>query len=103
LRWWPGSEILSAINERLSAAHDVLRCYSKDRPADPATELKLLRLGVLGASASRRTLRRSNYSPDYVSVMAAVSGLVGRVVDLVGALTEVKVEWTAKDQSRLHN
>ncbi len=103
LRWWPGSEILSSIDERLSAAHDLLSYYSKGCPPDPATEQKLLRLGALGASASRRTLQRSNYSPDYVSVMAAVSGLVGRVVDLVGALTEVKVEWTAKDQSRLHN
>ncbi len=102
-RRWPGSEILSSIVERLSAAHDLLSCYSKGCPSDPATEQKLLRLGGLGASASRRTLRRSNYSPDYVSVMAAVSGLVGRVVDLVGALMEVKVEWTAKDQSRLEN
>jgi len=102
LRWWPGSDILSTIDERLASAHAVLSCYSKGCPADPATEQKLLRLGTLGASASLRTVRRSNYSPDYVSVMAAVSGLVGRVVDLVGALTEIKVEWTAEDQSRLY-
>jgi len=103
LRWRPGSDILSTIDERLSAAHDVLSCYSKGCSAHPATEQKLLRLAALGASASRSTLQRSNYSPDYASVMAAVSGLVVRVVDLVGALTEVKVEWAAKDQSRLHN
>ncbi len=103
LRWWPGSDILSTIDERLSAVHDVLSCFSKGCPADPATEQKLLRLGALGASASRGTLRRLNYSPDYVAVMAAVSGLVGRVVDLVGALMEVRVDWTVKDQRRLHN
>src|SRR6185436_19164466 len=77
LRWWPGSEILSFIDERLSTAQDLLSSYSKGCPADPATEQKLLRLAALGVSATRRTLRRSNYSPDYVSVMSAVSGLAG--------------------------
>jgi multidrug resistance protein MdtO len=103
LRWWPGSDILSSIAAQLSSARDVLSCYSRGCPADPAIERELLQLGMVKASALRRTLQRSNYSRDYVSVMAAVSGLVGRVVDLVGALTQVKVEWTAKDRSRLHN
>ena len=106
----PGDDIVAPVAERLAAVHSVLICYSEARPLDPATEEKVIRLGMLGMSTLRRALRRSDYSPQYRTQMSGVIALVGRLVDITTALTQLSFESSSpgfdrsnKDREHLRN
>ena len=92
VRLRPGDEIVLPILERLTAVESLLNCYGEGRAADPGTEQKVIRLGLLGTSVMRRTLRRSDYSSEYSIEMGGVAALVGRLVDLAGTLTQAPLQ-----------
>ncbi len=97
----PGDDIVVPVADRLAAIHSVLICYSEGRPVDQATEEKVIRLGMLGTSTLRRALRRSDYSPQYRAQMSGVVGLVGTLVDITTALTQLSFEPSGADQEHL--
>jgi len=99
----PGDDIVIPVADRLAAIHSVLICYSEGRPVDQATEEKVIRLGMLGTSTLRRALQRSDYSPQYRVEMSGVVALVGRLVDITTALTQLSFEPLSFDQEHLRN
>jgi multidrug resistance protein MdtO len=99
----PGDDIVAPVADRLAAIHSVLICYSEGRPVDQAAEEKIIRLGMLGTSTLRRALLRSDYSPQYRTEMSGVVGLVGRLVDITTALTQLTVEPSGFDQGHLQS
>jgi multidrug resistance protein MdtO len=98
-----GDDIVAPVAERLAAIHSVLVCYSEGRSVDRATEEKVIRLGMLGTSTLRRALARSDYSPQYRALMSGVVALVGSVVDLTTALSELSFEPSSTDQEHLRS
>jgi len=100
-RMRPGDDIVLPVADRLAAIHSVLRSYSEGRPVDQATEEKIVRLGMLGTSALRSALRRSDYSSQYRSQMSGVVELVGRLVDIASALTQLGFEPSSFDLDHL--
>ena len=102
-RMRPGDDILVPVADRLAAIHSVLICYSEGRPVDQAAEEKVIRLGMLGTSTLRRVLRRSDYSPQYSTQMSGVVALVGRLVDITTALTQLSFEPRGFDQEHLRS
>ncbi len=99
----PGDDIVAPVADRLAVVHSVLMCYVEGRPVDQVTEEKVIRLGMLGTSALRRALRRSDYSPQYRAQMSGVIALVGTLVDITTALTELSFEPSSIDQEHLRN
>jgi multidrug resistance protein MdtO len=99
----PGDDIVVPVADRLAAIHSVLVCYSEGRPVDRTTEENIIRLGMLGTSTLRRALLRSDYSPQYRTQMSGVVGLVGRLVDITTALTQLSFEPSAVDRDHLRN
>jgi len=99
-RCGPGDEVISQVTERLSAVASLSICYADGGVVDAATEQRIVRLAMLGTSLLRRILRRSDYSPEYRSNMAAVAGLAGGLVDLAAALIQLRFEPSAADQTR---
>ena len=97
----PGDDIVLPVADRLAAIHSVLLCYAEARPPDQETEDRITRLAMLGASALRRVLWRSEYSPQYRTQMSGVVALVGRLVDIAAALTQLKVESSETDREHL--
>ena len=102
-RMRPGDDIVVPVADRLAAIHSVLICYAEGRPVDQATEEKVIRLGMLGTSTLRRALRRSDYSPQYRAQMSGVVALVGRLVDITTALTQLSFESSSIDREHLRN
>src|SRR5580698_4223370 len=100
-RMRPGDEIVVPVADRLAAIHSVLICYSEGRSVDQATVEKVIRLGMLGTSTLRRALRRSDYSPQYRAQMNGVVALVGSLVDITTALTQLSVESSTMDRDHL--
>jgi multidrug resistance protein MdtO len=88
----PGDDIVLPVADRLAAIHSLLMCYVEGRPVDQTTEDKVIRLGMLGTSAMRRALGRSDYSPQYRAQMGGVVALVGSLVDSTTALAQLNVE-----------
>ena len=103
VRLRPGDEVVLPISERLSAVEKLLTCYAEGRTVDPVSSKRVMRLGTLGTSLLRRTLRRSDYSPQYSVEMGGVVALVGRLVDLAATLTQLSFELSASDQRRFRN
>jgi len=103
VRLRPGDEVVLPITDRLSAVEDLLTCYADARPVRPATQKQITRMGTLGTSLLRQSLRRSSYSPEYTVEMGGVTVLVGRLVDLAAALTQLSFHPSASDQIRLLN
>jgi len=99
----PGDEVILPISERLLAVTNLLTCYAEGRAVDPATQKQILGLATLGTSLLRRSLRRSNYSPEYSVEMGGVTALVGRLVDLAATLKHLQFEASASDRKRLRN
>jgi multidrug resistance protein MdtO len=102
-RLGPRDEVVLPITERLSAVENLLNCYADGRAADPATEEKVIRLEMLGTSLLRRILCRSDHSSQYSAMMGSVAVLVGRLVDLAAALTQLGFEPSASDQRRFRH
>jgi multidrug resistance protein MdtO len=98
-----GDEILQPIVERLDAVRSVLLCYAEGRPVDRAAEKTIARLGILGTSLLRRTLRRSDYPRHYRAAMGAVAAAVGRLVDVSAALTQLDFEPSSTERPPLRN
>jgi multidrug resistance protein MdtO len=99
----PGDPVILALTERLSAMGDLLTCYAEGCAADSALEQKILRFEVLGTSRLRRIMRRSDRSSQYRTTMAGVTVLVGRLVDLAAALTQIRSEPSDADRERFRN
>ena len=99
----PGDNIVVPVADRLAAIHSVLTCYSEGRAVDPATEEKVIRLGMLGTSTLRSALRRSDYSSQYRTQMSGVVALVGSLVDITTALTELGFEPSSRDREHLRS
>jgi multidrug resistance protein MdtO len=99
----PGDDIVAPVAERLAAIHSVLICYAERRPVDRAIEEQVTRLGMLGTSTMRRALQRSGYSPQYMTQMSSVVALVGTLVDITTALTQLSFEPSSIDQEHLRN
>ena len=102
-RMRPGDDIVAPVTDRLAAIHSILICYSDGRPVDQATEEKIIRLGMLGTSTLRSALRRSDYSPQYRAQMSGVVALVGSLVDITTALTELSFEPSGIDREHLRS
>ncbi len=100
-RMRPGDDIVLPVADRLAAVYSVLHCYGEGRPVDQTSEEKLIRLGMLGTSAVRRALRSSGYSPQYKTQMSGVVALVGRLVDIATALTQLRFDPAALDRDHL--
>jgi multidrug resistance protein MdtO len=100
-RMRPGDDVVVPVADSLAAIHSVLICYSEGHPVDQATEEKVIRLGMLGTSTLRRALRRSDYSPQYRAQMSGVVALVGRLVDITTALTQLSFAPSSMDQEHL--
>lgn len=99
----PGDDIVLPVGDRLEAVHRVLICYAEGRPVDQASEDKVMRLGMLGTSALRRALLRSDYSARYRAQMSGVVALVGTLVDTTTALTQLSFESLGIDQEHLRS
>jgi multidrug resistance protein MdtO len=99
----PGDPVILPLTERLSAVEDLLACYAEGCPADSALEQKILRFEMLGTSRLRRIMRRSDRSSHYRTTMAGVTVLVGRLVDLAAALTQIRSEPSETDRKRFRN
>ncbi len=102
-RMRPGDDVVVPVADRLDAVRSVLISYAGRRPVDQAVEERVTRLGVLGTSALRRTLHRSDYSPQYRAQMSGVVALVGRLVDITTALTQLSFEPAGADQEHLRD
>jgi multidrug resistance protein MdtO len=98
----PGDDIIAPVADRLAAIYSVLICYAEGR-SDRAAEEKLTRLGMLGTSALRRALRRSDYSREYQAQMGGVVALVGTLVDITTALTQLSFEPSSLDREHLRH
>ena len=103
VRQRPGDEVVLPITEQLAAVKNLLTCYAEDRAVDPATQKQIIRVGTLGTSLLRRTLRRSDYSAQYSVEIGGVVVLVGRLVDLAANLTQLRFELSVSDQRRFRN
>jgi len=99
----PGNDVVLPLADRLGAVYSVLICYAERRSLDRASEERVIRLGALGTSTLRRVLRRSDYSPQYRAQMSAVVALVGTLVDLTTALTQLSFESVNMDQEHLRS
>jgi len=97
-----GDEIVSLIADRLAAVRNLFTCFADGR-VDPGVENKLIRLGTLGTSLLRRTLRRSGYSPQYSAEIGGVAVLVGRLIDLGATLSQLSPTLSVSDQRRFRN
>ena len=96
-------EIVLLIAERLAAVQDLCTCYAEGRSVEPGVGKTLIRLGTLGTSLLRRTLRRSGYSPQYSADMGSVAVFVGRLVDLATTVSQLSPELSVSDRRRFRN
>ena len=103
VRMKPGDNVVLPLAERLAAVESLLACYIENRPVDRATEDKITRLAILGTSSLRRVLNRSDYSSPYRAQMSGVVALVGRLVDIAEALTQLSFEPSGPDKEQLRN
>ncbi|MBV8052901.1 MAG: FUSC family protein [Acidobacteriaceae bacterium] len=99
----PGDEIVLPLAERLSAVEHLLLSYAQSRRAAPAAVKDLIRLDILGTSRLRRVLGRSDYSFHYRSQMNGAVALIGRLVNIVAAQSQLSFEPTVRDQQQLQD
>jgi multidrug resistance protein MdtO len=101
VRVGPGDDIVLPVADRLSAVENLLVCYAEGCPPEDASKKKVIRFGMLGTSSLRRLLRRSDYSAQYRAQLSGVVALVGRLVDITAALSELSFEPTDSDAKQL--
>lgn len=99
----PGDQVILPLTERLSAVGNLLTCYAEGCPADSALEQRILRFEILGISRLRRLLRRSDRSSQYRETIAGVTVLVGRLVDMAAALSQIGFEPKEADRKRFRD
>lgn len=100
VRTEPGQEFTLALADRLAAVHDLLFSYAEAGFVNESTEKKVIRFGFLGTSGLRRTLSRSGYERHYRAQIGALLALVRRLVDMAGALAQLR--FTPSDTDRAH-
>ena len=96
-----GDDLLRSIGERLACVENLLDCFAGSRPVDEKTAKQITRMAVLGTSALRNNLQRSNYSPHYAEQMGAVAALVGRLVDTAASLLNLSFQMSNEDRARI--
>jgi multidrug resistance protein MdtO len=99
----PQDDVAIPISDRLSAIEKLMTRYAEGSSIDAATKEQILQFAMRGTSLLRRILRRSDYPVQYSVEMGGVTALVGRLVDLAAALTQLQFEASASDQKRLRN
>jgi multidrug resistance protein MdtO len=99
----PGDDIVLPIAERLSAVASLLVCCAQTCSPEDASKKKVIRFDMLGTSSLRRLLRRSNYPAQYRAQLSDVVALVGRLVDITAALSELSFEPTDSDAKQLRS
>src|ERR1700720_1120097 len=99
----PGDDIVLPIAERLSAVESLLVCCAQTCNPEDASKKKVIRFDMLGTSSLRRLLRRSNYPAQYRAQLTGVVALVGRLVDITAALSELRFEPTDNDAKQLRS
>jgi multidrug resistance protein MdtO len=99
----PGDDVVIPIGERLSAIERLMSRYAERAYLDAATKEPVIQFAMRGTSLLRRILRRSDSPIQYSVEMGGVIALVGRLVDLAAALTQLGFEASASDQKRLRN
>jgi multidrug resistance protein MdtO len=96
-----GDDLLRSIGERLVGVENLLSCYAENRPVDEKTIKQITRMAVLGTSALRSNLQRSNYSPQYAEQMGAVASLTGRLVDIAASMANLGIQVAEEDRERI--
>lgn len=99
----PGDDIVLPVADRLATIQRVLTRYSEELPVDRPIEEKIIRFGMLGTSTLRRALGQSDYSAEYKGQMGGVVALVGRLVDITTALTQLGFEPSGFDREHLRS
>jgi multidrug resistance protein MdtO len=99
----PGDDVVIPVTDRLSAIESLMNRYAEGSHIDAATKEQILQFAMRGTSLLRRILRRSDYPLQYSVEMAGVTALVGRLIDLAAALSQLGFEASAGDQERLRN
>jgi multidrug resistance protein MdtO len=100
VRTKPGQEFGLPLADRLSAVHSLLVSYAQDGFVNESAEKGIVSFGVLGTSALRTTLSRSGYDRHYRDQIGGLIGLVGRLVDMAGALAQLR--FTPTETDRVH-
>jgi multidrug resistance protein MdtO len=99
----PGDEIVLPLAQRLLAVEEMLTRFSEHGAIDEASKKNVIRYAMLGTSRMRRLLRRSDYSQHYRAQMNAVLAAVGRLIDGVAIVAELRFTLTSNNQARLRN
>jgi multidrug resistance protein MdtO len=86
-----GVDLMGLLDHRLGSVQDLLSCYARDCPIDPATERNVRRLSMVGTSRLRTILQRTTRSVHYRETMGSVVALVGDLLDTASALEQVDV------------
>ena len=97
----PGDELIHHISHRLAAIEELLGSYIAGRLVDEKTKKEITRLAMVGTSRLRRILQRSAYSQHYREQMGALAALVGRLVDIAANLTDLSIQVSDDDRSRI--
>ncbi|HEY6341577.1 MAG TPA: FUSC family protein [Bryobacteraceae bacterium] len=96
----PGQEFNLPLVDRLAAVHSLLVSYEQDGFVNESAEKRIVRFGILGTSGLRRALWRSGYDRHYRDQIGGLIGLVGRLVDMAGALAQLR--FTPTESDRVH-
>jgi multidrug resistance protein MdtO len=99
----PGQALTLSVADRLSAVHDLLFSYARDGFVNEAMGKKVVRFVIMGTSRLRIRLWRSGYGRHYLVQMGGVIALVGRLVDMAGALAQLRFVPTDTDRAHLHD
>jgi multidrug resistance protein MdtO len=103
VRTKPGQEFGVALAVRLAAVHDLLVSYAEDGFVNESAEKRVVRLGFLGTSKWRSALYRSGYERHYRAQIGALFSLIRRLVDMAGALAQLRVAPTETDRAHLRD
>jgi multidrug resistance protein MdtO len=79
-------DLVDGIDARLALLENLMNGYAEGRPVSPATQAGLAQFAIVGASALRRHVARSNFSQAYRARMSTLVSLVGRSIDFAAAL-----------------
>ena len=103
VRTKPGQEFGLALADRLSAVHGLVVSCAEDGFVNESAEKRVVRFGFLGTSALRSALWRSGYEPHYRAQIGALISLVRRLVDMAGALAQLRFTPTETDRVHLRD
>jgi multidrug resistance protein MdtO len=79
-------DVVDGIDTRLALLEDLMAAYADGQPVSPATQAGLAQFAMVGASALRRHVARSNFTQLYRTRMTTLVSLVARSIDFAAAL-----------------